>query len=381
MPDLDDDLLARLNTLRKSHVSSDNSSKYAEFPKKSTSIDANDDDNLAARFRRLTSSTSNNNLATEAPPDVHTGCSEELGSALPQSEAEWNEEDDRTLDELLRDIGPEDQWKLDPEDPKKIGKLLDEAQKALSLEDVEQSSQNNADYNGIDTGESAKAKKESMQGSLPDTESEEISQHVAEQDESDAEDVVARALIGAEVDKRHELESTSDLHQSTRAVPEAIDDLHADPSDQEVHSSLQKTVEFPSAPLTLPDTTSDTYARASTSSAQASPSINDLAARLARLSTSPSPRQSSSSTLPSVPSFSPSKKSIRLTKARQRPSKRQYSEAEIDSWCIICCDDATVKCLGCDGDLYCAKCWREGHKGESAGYEEKMHRAVEMNRD
>jgi hypothetical protein len=47
-----------------------------------------------------------------------------------------------------------------------------------------------------------------------------------------------------------------------------------------------------------------------------------------------------------------------------------------ETWCIICCDDATVKCLGCDGDLYCGNCWNEGHRGEAAGREERGHKAV-----
>ena len=27
----------------------------------------------------------------------------------------------------------------------------------------------------------------------------------------------------------------------------------------------------------------------------------------------------------------------------------------------ICNADAVLECAGCDGDRYCAKCWREGH--------------------
>jgi hypothetical protein len=46
------------------------------------------------------------------------------------------------------------------------------------------------------------------------------------------------------------------------------------------------------------------------------------------------------------------------------------------TWCVICCDDATIKCLGCDGDLYCGSCWKEGHRSEDAGMEERMHKAV-----
>ena len=49
---------------------------------------------------------------------------------------------------------------------------------------------------------------------------------------------------------------------------------------------------------------------------------------------------------------------------------------ETETWCIICLDDAQVKCLGCDGELYCTKCWMEGHKGPDAGLEERGHRAV-----
>jgi hypothetical protein len=51
-------------------------------------------------------------------------------------------------------------------------------------------------------------------------------------------------------------------------------------------------------------------------------------------------------------------------------------DEDVTEWCVICCDDATIKCLGCDGDLYCRACWREGHNSEDAGMEERMHKAV-----
>jgi len=53
-----------------------------------------------------------------------------------------------------------------------------------------------------------------------------------------------------------------------------------------------------------------------------------------------------------------------------------HQENDVENWCIICCDDASLKCLDCDGDLYCHGCWTEGHIGIDAPRELKTHRAV-----
>lgn len=69
--------------------------------------------------------------------------------------------------------------------------------------------------------------------------------------------------------------------------------------------------------------------------------------------------------LPSAPTTAPRRKE----KAEGKPP----SNEEIETWCVICCNDAKVRCFGCDKDLYCWGCWREGHMGEDAGLEEKGH--------
>ena len=50
-------------------------------------------------------------------------------------------------------------------------------------------------------------------------------------------------------------------------------------------------------------------------------------------------------TFPSAPTTAPTKS---LSK-----NKAKFTDAEIESWCIICLANANVRCLGCAGDLYC----------------------------
>ncbi|PSN63461.1 hypothetical protein BS50DRAFT_577204 [Corynespora cassiicola Philippines] len=122
---------------------------------------------------------------------------------------------------------------------------------------------------------------------------------------------------------------------------------------------------LPSAPTSLPNIPADDLKKTQ--------DLEDaLTARLAALS-SPA---SDSLGLPSAPSFPPAKKPPKI-----QSSLAKFTDEEIETWCIICSDDATLKCIGCDGDLYCQKCWMEGHKGEAAGMEERRHRAVLYNKD
>lgn len=42
-------------------------------------------------------------------------------------------------------------------------------------------------------------------------------------------------------------------------------------------------------------------------------------------------------------------------------------------WCVLCNEDANVRCLDCGGDLYCIRCNKEAH--DSCSYID--HRFVE----
>ncbi|KAG5933674.1 hypothetical protein E4U53_000916 [Claviceps sorghi] len=114
----------------------------------------------------------------------------------------------------------------------------------------------------------------------------------------------------------------------------------------------EETIELPSAPGTA---------------TPPSTSLADLTARMAAL------RHASPDMLPSAPTSRPSRPVKRLT------SQTAYTDDDMDSWCTVCLEDATLRCTGCDGDVYCTRCWREMHSGPAA-FADTSHRAVQFAR-
>jgi hypothetical protein len=371
----DDDLLARLNALKKSSVSL--GTNYGASIAPSTSPRPTDD--LAARFARLgsvspssspkpsrTTSTNDTRAPVAAPgaPSYLDGLAEGVGG----NHVEFNDVDEKSLEELLGElketVGDKTEWDLSNKEQQDVGRLLKDMKRILP--EVVHSRAQDASARNAGRGKGTKEE-------LTDWESIEVNigagevtsgkeeDHNANHDQDgegkeptedeEADDLIARVMAELEISKKYDPPS-----------PPPEEGKASDSGDQKEATKRDGTdngLSLPSAPTDLPE---DDFERTK--------AIEDaFTARLAALA-APSSSQTDSLGLPSAPSFSPQKKPPIGSNLQKK------IDDEIDTWCIICQDDATLKCLGCDGDLYCQLCWTEGHRGESAGFEERTHKVL-----
>ncbi|KAL8798362.1 MAG: hypothetical protein Q9182_006726 [Xanthomendoza sp. 2 TL-2023] len=291
-PDRDQALLERLNALRKSSVSLETiSDPLQQSPRDVT--------NITARFRNLKSDrkTDPNALITsiaEAPTAVND---------TPPSP---------TVEELLADLGPEEQWKLDQNETAQLHTLLKEAKEALPTSEGE----------GEENHPSTQGSRNSnlQKGAENPTESRRTSTTSSANDEEEAARQLQRIL--------------DELDLSTVSDSLVVE---ADPLPTHPHHPPS----LPSTPQTDPPKPPHEPSTTDNNNNNNNNPTNNL--------------------FPSVPATLP----VRKTDG--------FTDAEISSWCIICCADAVVRCTGCAGDLYCWGCWGEGHRGEGAGWEEMGH--------
>lgn len=192
----------------------------------------------------------------------------------------------------------------------------------------------------------------------------------AEPREEDVKALLERLSASVPTDTHHHHSDDSDGESMTRETSDVIarykDEVELDaglqdtetPPGHEAARDHPPSIELPSAPGT----------ETSTSSTQ----IADLTARMAALRHSSAEAQG---LLPSVPTSKPTKSVKRLT------SKTGYTDDDMDSWCTVCLEDATLRCLGCDEDVYCTRCWREMHVGPAAHFDDRSHKATQFTRD
>lgn len=84
--------------------------------------------------------------------------------------------------------------------------------------------------------------------------------------------------------------------------------------------------------------------------------------------------------MPIAPTFDPLKHS-QASKSSTKGTgllRSKYSDEDLKTWCIVCLEDATIRCLGCNSDVYCDRCWGEMHVGPRASYDDRGHRWVKL---
>ncbi|KAK5992462.1 hypothetical protein PT974_05867 [Cladobotryum mycophilum] len=238
--------------------------------------------------------------------------------------------DDQTLQELLGDVGPEETPAEEPSD-EKVKALLEEISRSIPRDDEPGEEQPEDDKKAKDSDDSDG---EHMQ--------DEVDEVIAKfRDEMELE-----AALGK--DEEEQSENDEPHNQNAEDTPPNPD------------------LALPSLPSNLDDLPSAPVPRAT------SADIDDITARMAALrSPGTTTTQDGSLDLPSVPSSRPSGKPV-----NRLSSKTNYTDDDMDGWCTVCLEDATLQCLGCDDDVYCTRCWKEMHIGPSAGFDERSHKAV-----
>lgn len=286
-----------------------------------------------------------------------------------------------TVDDLLAELGPEQDWSLKTDDEQEIGKLLHEAQ--TSLKDVVQSTDSKNDEGPTGRTEALPQTGLDVFQQEPDSDEDDTVTTIQSESEmrksvdDEADEYLQRILDEIEHEPPDlndaEEEARAGQHETLYTAPPPYSPREPDYSEitkapKTVH--IQSSIfDLPSTPSKDPRPASDAAPHSSTSEIDAANTDDDLASRFASLSTS-------SLALPSAPTGKPT-----AATTSTRPVANTYTDSDIETWCTICNDDATLRCLGCEGELYCTSCWNEGHRGEDAGYEERTHKAVLYGKD
>ncbi|KAI2472571.1 hypothetical protein F4781DRAFT_383211 [Annulohypoxylon bovei var. microspora] len=378
-PGSDRSLLDRLNALKPSTVNLDPSSKTIAASTIEPAKPLSREDALSERLKSLRNQPSN-----KVHPTYGSGVDDEGGSIVtaplnltsqPQtkpkspdanisapeiSSAEEVDDDadpllytdDQTLEELLADLQSDQAWLdevvAEEEEHRRVTALLDELGKASS--DKEGPDDTTEPKTGHDDGDE--------ENSDDDSDGERMTH--------EADDILAQAADEAGLEKANEPPSQPD------PTPTSTNDINL-PRDQE--SDHTDPFNLPTVPSSLQDQPVPPDPAVSQDDADFAASINSRMAAL-NLGTSPSPNLPSAPTsavdafgLPAAPTFTPADRP-----APGLAKRAGYTDADQKTWCVVCLEDGAVQCAGCDGDVYCARCWREMHVGPSAGYDERGHR-------
>ncbi|KAJ9152064.1 Abscission/NoCut checkpoint regulator [Pleurostoma richardsiae] len=422
-PNLDRSLLERLNALKPSTVTLDTSSNALSISATGIQPAAGPltrEDALSARLRTLRNKRQDSDSQDASPPGETTG---ERGPPPPYSESAvpgpaqpppahvagtnvasrssdhaspalssrlqggsdggHGDEldslfvaDEAALDEILAGLGPEPgDWAPEKEEEeeedesRRVAELLEK----LGREDAARPPEDDARPADGDHG-----------AAEDDSEGEEMKRAVQE--------VLSQAMDEAELDRPMDSEEAAASASNPALVPPSTQS--ADDKDLEGnHASSGGGLSLPEVPTDTEDVahTSEDSSGDEAGGALSLPTVptalrdpapdepldfeDEISARMAALKGLGTAPATDAFGLPAAPTFQPGDRPVKGV--MKRPG---YTDEDQKTWCIVCLEDATVRCLGCDGDVFCARCFREMHVGPSAGYDERGHKWVKFSR-
>lgn len=271
--------------------------------------------------------------------------------------------DDSTLDELLESLDLDDDVSLDQPPPLTLDPG-DEAKKvAALLAELRKPARDPSHHDGADVKDD------------DDSEGEEMSAEVKQ--------LLFRALDEAELDRSLPSPGPPDQGEETRRTTTASPGPGAAAPETPQDQTSGTDKDTASAALSLPAVPSqlvDPEPHPPTDFESA------IAARMARLKGVSYGTSSASDTfgLPQAPSFDPDARTTasapKAASSFAGPLSGGYTDEDQKTWCVVCLEDATIRCVGCDGDVYCGRCWRDMHVGPRAGWDERGHRWVRFER-